>query len=131
MISRARHLQRLAIVAGLLILGAMVFYRALLLAAVTPNPMANQPASIKRGAVLWANACATCHGPEGRGDGPATAGLARKPKDLTRIARPPVFPDGVLAYRIANGGVVMPAWGSVLSEQDIWDLVSFIRAQHQ
>jgi mono/diheme cytochrome c family protein len=130
-ISRARHLQRLAIVAGLLILGAMVFYRALLLAAVTPNPMANQPASIKRGAVLWANACATCHGPEGRGDGPATAGLARKPKDLTRIARPPVFPDGVLAYRIANGGVVMPAWGSVLSEQDIWDLVSFIRAQHQ
>lgn len=131
MAARAGLWRKLGILAVLLTLGATVCFRGLLLAAVTPNPMANEPASVERGAVIWANACASCHGPKGRGDGPATAGLTRKPKDLTRIARPPVFPDGVLAYRIANGGVVMPAWGSVLTEQDIWDLVSFIRAQHQ
>jgi len=72
-----------------------------------------------------------CHGPQGRGDGLATAALPRRPKDLTRIARSPVFPDGVLAYRIANGGEVMPAWKAALSEQEIWDLVNFIRAQHR
>lgn len=121
---------KLAMPLALLALGLAVHYRALLLAAFASNPTPNDPASIARGATIWASTCATCHGPEGRGDGPVTAQLAKKPKDLTRIARPPVFPDGVLAYRIANGGVVMPAWGGVLSERDIWDLVNYIRAQH-
>ena len=121
----------LALGSAVAVLGILVYYRSLLLAAVTQNPMPHDAASISRGAAIWKSTCAVCHGPEGRGDGPATASLPRKPKDLTRIARPPVFPDGVLAYRIANGGVVMPAWAGVLSEQDIWDLVNFIRAQHR
>ncbi len=36
-----------------------------------------------------------------------------------------------LAYRIANGGEVMPAWKGVLSADEIWDLVNFIRAQRR
>ena len=116
---------------ALVVLGILVYYRSILLAAVTQNPTPRNAASISRGAAIWRRTCAVCHGPEGRGDGPVTASLPRKPKDLTRIARPPIFPDGVLAYRIANGGVVMPAWAGVLSEQDIWDLVNFIRAQHR
>ena len=123
---------RRTVVAGalLLVLGLALFYRALLLAAITPNPMLHDAGSVARGSALWLLNCAVCHGAQGRGDGPATAGLPRKPKDLTRIAAPPIFPDGVLAYRIANGGGAMPAWGGVLSERDIWDLVNYIRAQH-
>ena len=60
-----------------------------------------------------------------------SASLRKRPKDLTRIATPPVFPDGVVAYRIANGGDVMPAWKSVLSPEEIWDLVNYIRAQRR
>ena len=108
-----------------------VLYRDLLHAAVTSNPFNGGAESIERGAALWKVDCQACHGVEGRGDGAATAALRKKPKDLTRIARPPVFPDGVLAYRIANGGEVMPAWKGVLTEQDIWDLVSYIRAQRR
>jgi putative copper resistance protein D len=115
----------------LLLLGVSFYYRALLAAAFATNPTPNDPASIARGAAIWSTTCLPCHGPQGRGDGPVTAQLAKKPKDLTRIAKPPVFPDGVLAYRIANGGVVMPAWGGVLSEREIWDLVNFIRAQRK
>lgn len=129
--ARSRVVRRVAIGLVLLALGLSVYYRALLVAAVTPNPMPHEPKSISRGAAIWATTCAACHGPEGRGDGPVTARLPKKPKDLTRIAPPPIFPDGVLAYRIATGGVVMPAWAGVLSEQDIWDLVNFIRAQHK
>src|SRR5262249_46841010 len=117
---RSRILRRVAIGLVLVALGLSVFYLTLLVAAAPPDPMAHEAKSISRGAAIWATTCAACHGPEGRGDGPVTATLPKKPKDLTRIAPPPIFPDGVLAYRIATGGVVMPAWAGVLSEQDIW-----------
>lgn len=104
-------------------------YRDLIAAALAANPAADRVASANRGAGIWTTTCAGCHGAHGEGDGPVAANLAKKPKDLTRIAKPPVFPDGVIAYRIANGGVVMPAWRGVLSDTDIWDLVNFIRSQ--
>jgi len=79
---------------------------------------------------LFQQYCAACHGAEGRGDGPAAGALSQRPEDLTQIAAPPYFPDGVVAYRIANGGEVMPAWKSVLKADEIWDLINFIRSLH-
>lgn len=38
------------------------------------------------GAEDYASFCAACHGPGGRGDGPAAAGLAKRPVDLTRLS---------------------------------------------
>lgn len=111
-------------------IGAAV-YRDLLASAFATNPNAGSAQAAARGQQLWEQDCMPCHGHEGRGDGPATASLKKQPKDLTRIAPPPIFPDGVLAYRIANGGEVMPAWKSVLSDSEIWDLVSYIRSQHR
>ena len=108
--------------------GLTAYYRDLLAAALTANPIAATPESIARGARLFRDNCAVCHGAGGRGDGPAAANLGKRPKDLARIAPPPIFPDGVVAYRIANGGDVMPAWKAVLSERDIWDLLNFIRS---
>jgi mono/diheme cytochrome c family protein len=110
---------------------ALALNAGLLVAAFDTNPVAPTVASLARGAELWQQTCAVCHGPQGRGDGPAAATLNRQPKDLTRIALPPVFPDGIVAYRIANGGQVMPAWKSVLSRDDIWLLVGYIRSQHR
>ena len=105
-----------------------VRYHELLAAAFTPNPTPPSPESINRGRELWRQDCEACHGALGRGDGPVSANLQKHPKDLSKIAPPPIFPDGVVAYRIANGGEVMPAWKSVLSPEQIWDLVNFIRA---
>jgi mono/diheme cytochrome c family protein len=45
---------------------------------ITPNP-----ALMARGRTLFAQTCATCHGPEGRGDGPGGAGLNPKPRNFT------------------------------------------------
>lgn len=106
-------------------------YVDLLKAAIAANPFPHSSESIVRGGLLWKQDCEACHGVAGRGDGAITASLRKHPKDLTKIATPPIFPDGVLAYRIANGGEVMPAWKSVLSGDDIWDLVNFIRAQRR
>ena len=58
----------------------------------------------------------------------AAAALPQRPEDLRKIAPPPVFPDGVVAYRIANGVKMMPAFRSTLNESEIWDLLNFIRS---
>jgi mono/diheme cytochrome c family protein len=104
------------------------YYFDLLKAALAGNPIPRSPQSIERGRRLFEHHCKACHGPGAVGDGPAVASLPKRPKDLTRIAPPPIFPDGVVAYRIANGGEVMPAWKTVLSAEEIWDLINFIRS---
>jgi mono/diheme cytochrome c family protein len=45
---------------------------------MTPNP-----ALMARGKALYAQTCATCHGPEGRGDGPGGVGLTPRPRNFT------------------------------------------------
>jgi mono/diheme cytochrome c family protein len=73
----------------------------------------------------FARYCASCHGLDGRGDGPAAGALSKPPADLTRIAarRAGVFPAGEIAATIdgrfelpAHGSREMPIWGRRLAE---------------
>ncbi len=48
---------------------------------MTPNP-----ALMARGRALFAQTCAACHGPEGRGDGPGGEGLKPPPRNFTQPA---------------------------------------------
>ena len=105
-----------------------IFYADLLRSAFMRNPIPRSADSIARGRQLFEKNCAVCHGAEGRGDGVAAAALTQRPEDLSRIAPPPVFPDGVVAYRIANGVNAMPAYKATLSETEIWDVLNFIRS---
>lgn len=109
-------------------LASGIYYADLLRSAFVRNPIPRSVESIARGRQLFAQDCAVCHGAEGRGDGVAAAGLPRRPEDLSKIAPPPVFPDGVVAYRIRNGVNMMPAFKGALSESEIWDLLNFIRS---
>ncbi len=68
---------------------------------------------------LYLGYCASCHGPEGAGDGPVAAGMAFKMEDLRTLeARNGVFPadrvretiDG-RALRAVHGTNDMPVWG--------------------
>lgn len=113
---------------AMLLVGTGIAYADLLRAAFQRNPIPRNAASIARGRALFLNDCAVCHGPEGRGDGPAAASLPEKPDDLGRIAPPPIFPDGVVAYRIRNGNGLMPAFGNALRDEEVWDLLNYIRS---
>jgi len=117
----------LAAVAALGI-GTGIYYADLLRSAFLRNPIPRSAESVARGRQLFQKTCAVCHGPEGRGDGVAAAALPQRPDDLSRIAPPPIFPDGVVAYRIINGVKMMPAFKATLSENEIWDLLNFIRS---
>lgn len=48
--------------------------------------MTPTPALMARGKALFAQTCATCHGPEGQGNGPGGAGLNPKPRNFTASA---------------------------------------------
>jgi len=48
---------------------------------MTPNPELTV-----RGKAIFAQTCATCHGPDGKGDGPGGAGLNPKPRNFTQQA---------------------------------------------
>lgn len=76
------------------------------------------------GRAVYQEFCVACHGVGGKGDGPAAAGLARKPADLTGIAprNGGTFPQ-VRVMSVIDGytrrnqhGTSMPEMGPVLQE---------------
>ena len=77
--------------------------------------------------------CASCHGESGAGDGVAAAALDPKPRDLSDGAYVSTLTDEHLFKVIKEGGAsvgkapLMPAWGGVLSDDKIWDVIAYIR----
>lgn len=94
-------------------------------AAKRRNPVPTNAASLEQGRQLFKQNCVACHGPEGRGDGPAATSLKPHPADLAMMAGH--HPDGDLAWKIANGRGPMPPWKGSLSEDQIWFLVTYIK----
>jgi Tol biopolymer transport system component/mono/diheme cytochrome c family protein len=93
------------------------------------NPLAVNAETIQEGQKLYAANCAACHGSTGKGDGPAAAGLNPRPADFTQHMGPGKHTDGQIYLWIKNGfpNSAMPAWDQRLSEQQIWQLVSYLR----
>jgi mono/diheme cytochrome c family protein len=118
----------LLLVLALLGIGSGIYHADLLKAAFARNPVARTAESVARGRQLFQKQCAICHGEQGHGDGVAAAALNKRPEDLSKIAGPPIFPDGIVVYRIANGKDTMPAFKAALSEIELWDLLNFIRS---
>jgi len=70
--------------------------------------------------------CVTCHGPNGKGDGPAAAALPPpKPADWTS-SKLAAESDGELFWKISNGRGAMPPWKH-LPDKDRWEIVNYIR----
>jgi mono/diheme cytochrome c family protein len=82
------------------------------------------------GAKLYKRYCSGCHGADGRG-GAHT--FMPHIQNLTKKDYIEFIPDGFLFTVIAEGGEAvgksgyMPAWRGTLSEQDIKDVIAFIR----
>lgn len=103
------------------------------LGALAANPVAHaqEPTQFDRkeanlGAAAYLRYCAACHGRSGRGDGPVSAGLQRKPTDLTTLKarNADTFPldnvTGAIDGRrvlSAHGTPERPVWGQPLTER--------------
>ncbi len=89
-------------------------------AAPAPAPQAQPVPAPMSGVQLYAADCASCHGEDGKGTGPAAPALKAKLPDLTTLAKRKGgrFPEGDVFQVIKwGGGIVghgskeMPVWG--------------------
>jgi putative copper export protein/mono/diheme cytochrome c family protein len=86
--------------------------------------------SVARGAPLYAENCAACHGALGRGDGPLAGKLPIRPADLTE---PHLFAHkvGEIFWWVSHGrdDGVMPGFADKLNPDQRWDLINFVLAR--
>jgi cytochrome c oxidase cbb3-type subunit 2 len=94
------------------------------------NPMEPTTRSLIHGKQIFTTNCIGCHGLKGDGKGPATYFINNPaPRNFTDRTQQLYFSDGELYDAILFGvdGTAMPAWGDLLTVNDIWDVTNFIR----
>lgn len=127
---------------------------ALLAALGTSRPQsknehkpATKAANIASGKGIFQKYCASCHGKEGKGDGPAAFALMTAPADLTTLSKryEGKFPEGYISTVLifgksfaSHGSEDMPVWGSRFKkidpvhdpsgQQHIDDVIAYIRS---
>lgn len=97
------------------------------------NPLPRTPATVERGASIYAENCASCHGATGQGDGEAARSLSPPPANLAWLSHLPIAAwDPYMDWAIAEGGApfgtAMPAFKDTLSSDDIWAVIAYIQA---
>ena len=92
-----------------------------------PPPGTDDPAA---GRLLFLGRCTSCHGVDGRGDGPAARFMGSPPRDfadgLYKLRSRTGFPSGADLYRTISAGVVAAGMPSMahLSSDERWMLVA-------
>lgn len=96
----------------------------------SPYPAATKV--IEAGGELYVAHCAECHGARGLGDGKAGLDLTPSPALLAYLIERPRAVDEYLLWSISEGGAqfgtAMPAFKDRLSEDQIWQIVTYMRA---
>lgn len=94
------------------------------------NPMPPTVRSLVHGKQIFTTNCIGCHGLQGNGQGPARNFISNPvPRNLTDASQQLFFSDGEMYHAILFGvdGTAMPAFGDLLTVNDIWDVTNFIR----
>jgi len=90
------------------------------------NPIKTDAPTIAAGKTLYVTECLSCHGKKGKGDGPAAVQLDVPAGDFTK----PMFQkhtDGGLFWKVSEGRKPMPSFKKKLNENQIWQLVVYMR----
>jgi mono/diheme cytochrome c family protein len=106
---------------------------AVLLALVTCTALAVPSARPDSAEDNFTTYCTRCHGESGRGDGPSVESIKGKPQNFTNCEQMRKISDATMFQAIKGGGSSvglsgdMPNWDLDLSDDEIHDLVSFVR----
>ncbi len=90
-----------------------------------------------KGEAVYVKRCLQCHGEEGDGLGPAAERLNPPPRDFTlglfkivTSAFDADLPNDDDIFRMVRDGMpgtAMPGWSDILSEQEMWDVIAYIK----
>ncbi len=96
------------------------------------NPFTRTPDTILRGGAIYADRCAACHDAAGMGHGDAGLALYPSPALLADLIRMPQAVDEYLLWAVSEGGAPfgtrMPAFKDTLTQDQIWQVITYMRA---
>jgi mono/diheme cytochrome c family protein len=92
------------------------------------NPVKPTAASIAAAKKKYGYDCAMCHGTDGDGKGDLALDMKLKMIDYRDAANLKGVTDGEMFYIIKNGNGSMPSEADRLKDEDIWNLVNYIRS---
>lgn len=95
-------------------------------AKIVENPYLVTAVTVQKGKVLFTQQCTPCHGASGKGDGPAGKFLGKPLPDFSN-AEFHEQSDGELFWKLSEGKAPMPAFEEILSEEQRWLLVGYLR----
>jgi mono/diheme cytochrome c family protein len=88
--------------------------------------------AIEAGGPLYVDHCQRCHGETGLGNGDLAPDLSPTPALLAYLVQQPIAGDQYLLWSISEGGkqfgTAMPAFKSELSQEQIWQIIAYLRA---
>jgi len=97
-----------------------------------------KPGTADKGKEIYDKRCTWCHGDEGGGDGAAKDRLNPPPRDFTSgnykiktSSFEEMVPSDDDVFRMIRDGMpgtAMPGWQDILPEQDMWDLVAYVKS---
>lgn len=100
-------------------------------------PAAAKPGDAQKGKQIYDKRCTWCHGAKGDGAGAAKDLLNPPPRDFTSgnykiktsffEEMAPADDDVFRMIRDGMPGTSMPGWSGLLTEQEIWDLVAYVK----
>lgn len=90
------------------------------------NPLKGDAKATASGKKIYKMLCFVCHGPKGKGDGMAGAGLTPKPADLTSDTFQSQS-DGAIFWKIEQGRSPMPSYKTSIPEKKRWELINYLR----
>jgi mono/diheme cytochrome c family protein len=116
---------------------ASLFFAVLFVAVTAARAADDGTAEVKaadaaKGAQVFAQYCATCHGPQGLGDGPVGKTLNPPPRNFqegkfkygdTPRAHFEVVTNGAASK---GGSPLMAPWGAVIPEADRWAVIKHV-----
>ncbi len=90
------------------------------------NPLKGDANTVESGKKLYKVLCVICHGPKGKGDGAAGAGLTPKPTNLTTTEFQSQT-DGAIFWKIRTGRSPMASYEKSIPENKRWEIINYIR----
>jgi len=111
---------------------------ALLVTGLMAGPAFANPGDAEKGAQIYNKRCMWCHGEEGDGTGVEGNRLNPPPRAFSEgwyKIKSSAFDDDIVKdediFRMIKEGMpgtAMPGWSDILSDQDMWDLVVYLKA---
>ncbi|WP_194438035.1 c-type cytochrome [Vibrio fluminensis] len=112
-------------IATVLIAATLIILPSLVLAnTITPS-------AIENGQQHYRTLCLACHGEMGHGDGIAAQALNEQPSNIYQELNSWFESEAELIETVLNGNEEMPAWGSVLNQQQVREIFAYIEHINQ